>query len=382
MLLMFFNPLFGWGSLLAIPDTPAALFWAISTMASLRWIQTKNLRWALTLGIALGIGFNSKYHVALFVPCLLLWITWIRAWRSLPYWHILPLLTLGLLCSFPVLYWNYQHNFDSFIFQLRHGFNSEKPQWIWPLEYVGAQIGLLFPTIVLLTFRRPKDLQERLLYCVGWLPIVFFIWTSLSARPEGNWPILGYPPLLLLAAIQARELLQVRFLHLTVGIWAVAFALVMSEAYSHWVPVSNPKDLKTYEYYRFDEFIPWIESDLPVYASTFQMAATLNFKTRRPVYKLKTLSRKDFYDYLPESAPPLKGKFIVLTNRETDFSHTLLKEYKFLNEMHFTEDKKAIITMGWPTDQVQKPHLLHHPLYLKLREKKMLALPMPMAADP
>ncbi len=347
---MFLNPLFGWGTFLAIPDTPAAFFLCASLYASVRWYEAKHIKWALALGVSLGLGFNSKYHMVLFVPAFLIWITWLRGWRYVRWAHVPIIIFTGILCSLPVLIWNYQNNFDSFLFQLHHGLSSEARRISWPFEYLGSQVALLFPTVFWLALRRPTDSRRKLLYVMGWFPILFFLWSSFSARPEGNWPILGYAPLLTLAVLQAKNFQALRY---TVWIWCAGMLIAFSEAKFSWLPIQNKENLKTAESTRFDVFVPWVAGTydpallpgpkLPVYASSFQMAATLNFKTRLPIYKLKTLSRRDAYDYLGGSEPPASGRFIVLANRETNFNGTILDSQILIEEKHFTADKKIMI---------------------------------------
>jgi 4-amino-4-deoxy-L-arabinose transferase-like glycosyltransferase len=340
--LMLLNPLFGWGSFLAIPDTPATFFWAFSALAALKWFEQGSIKWAILLGLCLGLGFNTKYHIVLFVPALIIWLSWIKGWGRIKFLHVPAIIAVGLAACAPVLIWNFNHNFDSFFFQLGHGLQNEEVRWVWPLEYLGSQIGLLFPTILLLCLRPPSDSRAKFLYVLGWFPIFFFFLTSFRARPEGNWPILGYAAILTLAALQDKWRTPLKY---TIGIWAFAFVAVTSEALFQWVPMKNKDTLKTFEANRYDVFIPWLESDIPVYASSFQMAATLNFKTRKPVYKFRTLSRPDFYDYILQSLPPPSGRFMILANRETDYSNTLLGNghFKLIEEKHFTPDKKVMI---------------------------------------
>jgi len=339
-LLMLLNPLLGWGTFLAIPDTPAVFFWSLCTLSFLKWIETLEIKWALVFGASFGLGFNSKYQLVLILPCLLIWLFWVRGWKKLNYKHLPAIIITAIIFSLPVFYWNFHNHFDSFMFQLGHGLKSEAPRLVWPLEYLGSQMGLLFPTVFLLSIIPPSNKNEKFLYVCGWFTILFFFGTSFSARPEGNWPILGYAPLITLAALRVK---RSKLLWGTAYVWAFCFVLVLSEAYWRWIPVADKSNFKTSEFERYDDFIPYLKSEIPVYASSFQMAAMLNFKTRTPIYKLRTLSRKDFYDYLPDSEPPPHGRFIVLANRETDFSQTILQKYKFVNEVHFKDDKKIIV---------------------------------------
>lgn len=61
------NPLLGIGSILATPDVPLIFFWSLSFLAFNRAIYTSNYKWYALLGISLGLGFCSKYHIVLHV---------------------------------------------------------------------------------------------------------------------------------------------------------------------------------------------------------------------------------------------------------------------------------------------------------------------------
>jgi 4-amino-4-deoxy-L-arabinose transferase-like glycosyltransferase len=64
---LFLNPLLGLGSVAATPDAPLVFFWSLSYWLFLRVLNFKNLADYLLLGLSLGLGFCSKYHIVLFV---------------------------------------------------------------------------------------------------------------------------------------------------------------------------------------------------------------------------------------------------------------------------------------------------------------------------
>ncbi|MEQ1878370.1 MAG: glycosyltransferase family 39 protein, partial [Bdellovibrionia bacterium] len=78
------NPLVGWGSLAVLPDTPLLFFWPLSIYFLLRLLETRDWRWGLAIGAALGLGFTSKYHMVLFVPVAVVWLTWTWQWPKIP----------------------------------------------------------------------------------------------------------------------------------------------------------------------------------------------------------------------------------------------------------------------------------------------------------
>jgi len=304
LLFVVVSPFLGLGSLVITPDVPLLFFWSLSLLILLRLLDERRPWQYLAFGAALGLGFCSKYMTVLFVPVTILWILWSGDWRRVR-WGLVPLtIVAGLGFCFPVLYWNATHDWVSFKFQLDHGLSSEKWNPVWPLEYLGGQIAILFPTVVWLTWRPPAAQLERALYLFGWLPLGFFLYTSFRAHVEANWPIMAHPSLLTLAFLTAtaRPPGAMRSLRITAAFWALVTALAASEAAYHWVPI-DPNKLKTSEFTRFDVFLPAAREKNDLYLGSYQMAAAISYKTRKQICKLGGLNRRDFYDFLPECFP-------------------------------------------------------------------------------
>jgi 4-amino-4-deoxy-L-arabinose transferase-like glycosyltransferase len=321
LIFVLFSPFLGIGSLIMTPDIPLVFFWSLSIWMLLKTIETHETKWYLALGAALGLGFCSKYMIVLFVPAALLWLAWSGTWRKISLPKTLLTIVTGLVFCAPVLYWNWQNEWASFAFQIHHGLGNEKYRQTWPLEYLLAQIGLIFPTVLWYAVKRPKNKDLRLLVCFGWFPIAFFLYTSFKARVEANWPIMAYPALLSLAVINAKDRV---WLKTTIGIWIVALAIVLSEAAYPWIPI-NPRKLKTSEYTRFDAVLP-VARDIPnLYMGSYQMAAAVSYKLRKQYYKLDGMNRRDFYDFTPLSHP--KGDtFSVAVETDFVFPEWLKKE--------------------------------------------------------
>ena len=86
-------------------------FWALATWLLLRYLRSKNQRWLLGLGLALGLGFLNKYSVGFLIAGMAIGLlatperrlflkkqTWVAA-------------GLALLVVLPNLWWQWQHNF-------------------------------------------------------------------------------------------------------------------------------------------------------------------------------------------------------------------------------------------------------------------------------
>ncbi len=312
LVFVLFSPFMGLGSLILTPDIPMLFFWSLSLLILLKLVETKSVTLYLALGASLGLGFLSKYLIVIFVPIALIWLVISGQWRKIR-WSLVPLtMFCGLFFCAPVLYWNWQNDWASFAFQLDHGLHSETRSWKWPLEYLGGQLALLFPPLVWLATRRREPHGARVLHYFGWLPLMFFLYTSFKARVEANWPIMAHPAVYALAFLNMPNL---KWLKITTAIWIGTALVVLSQIAYPWIPV-DPKKLKTNESSRFDSLLPAIAelNQEEVYLGSYQMAGAISYRLKKQIYKLPGLNRRDFYDFLPH-AYPKNDTFFVIAER-------------------------------------------------------------------
>jgi len=319
------SPLIGIGSIIITPDIPLVFFWSLSLLLLINLIQTPKLSLYAGLGAALGLGFCSKYLIVIFVPIALLWLAISGEWRKVRWAYVPATIVTGLIFCAPVLIWNYQNDWASFAFQLSHGLEAEKHEWNWPLEYLGAQIALLFPPVIYFALKRKEDPRLRFLHYFGWLPLAFFFYTSFKARVEANWPIMAYPAILSLAFLNASE----KSVRRIAWIWAAVMSIALSEAIFQWIPM-DPTKLKTREHTRYDFVLPELTPD--TYLASYQMAATISYRTQTPYYKLDGLNRRDFYDFIPQSHPTT-DKFRVISERYNRLPTWTKTGYKVVNRV-------------------------------------------------
>lgn len=295
-----FSPFFGIGSLVITPDVPLLFFWSLSLLVLLKLVDHGDARHYAALGATLGLGFCSKYLIVLFVPTSLIWLAVSGKWRKIRWPLVLITIVVGVVFCFPVLWWNYKHEWASFLFQLDHGLKEKNWSISIPLEYLGGQILILFPIVAWMALRRRETREASFLHFFGWIPLAFFFYTSFKARVEANWPLMGHPPLIALALLNAPGS---KWLKATIAIWAFVLIGLVVEVNQHWIPVDE-RVLKTSEFKRFDVFM-----DLPAkhegnfYLGSYQAAATVSYRLRRQIYKLNGANRRDFYDFLPQSMP-------------------------------------------------------------------------------
>jgi len=255
--------------------------WTVSALLAWMAIVEKK-RWALVgCAAALGVGFLFKYTILLLVVGL------VGAWlfggknknRGNGQWALgngvalaAALVVFAVVIS-PVIVWNWQHEWPTVKHLLGHlgakggdqAAEAKKP-WsydpLWTLEFVGTQIGMIGPLVVLMVMgmrgqpRRHGDTEKRKetasegvhergdwfavssvvkAFCV-WCAtpiVVFYFFTSFVTDVEGNWPMAGYVTLLPLAAVVVvREVERLRGMarkrSLVRGLWhgAIIYGVV------------------------------------------------------------------------------------------------------------------------------------------------------------
>lgn len=228
--------------------------------------------WAwMGLAIALGVGFLYKYTILLLLPSVAA-LGWMAGRRGLLprrwwLWAAAAAVVFALTCL-PVVFWNQLHGWPTVKHLLGHLGFSEKlatagsaggvgggagagggagvgvggaeavlsaqgggrpgAGWwrvLWPLEYVGMQLGMVGPLAALGSIAawwvwrggtsagqsaaagrdaaRERLAELYLVVCAA--PIVlFYFGVSLVTKPEGNWPMAGFVTLLALAGLAAR----------------------------------------------------------------------------------------------------------------------------------------------------------------------------------
>jgi hypothetical protein len=200
------------GTLIVTPDSPllAASSFVLFFLAKV--LESGRGAWWLAVGAAVGLALLSKYTALLFGPAILIWL--ISA-PNLRRWLISPWLYLGglvaLIVFSPVILWNVDHHWVSFIKQLgRSEVVDFKPGFIG--ELIPTQIAFATPFVFVLgamglyasARREGGALAARaLINAMFWIITLYFLWHSLHARVEANWFAPVYPAFAIAAAVAA-----------------------------------------------------------------------------------------------------------------------------------------------------------------------------------
>jgi 4-amino-4-deoxy-L-arabinose transferase-like glycosyltransferase len=192
----------------ALPDGPLVFFWLL-TLERLAAALDSPRRLApwVGVGFAWGGALLSKYH-AVFLPAgFLLWACldpqarrWLR--RPGPY----VALGIGLLAFSPVLWWNAQHGWVSFLFQGRRALGPVALRFDLLVAAIVGQAGYLFPWIWIVTlgvglkcareFYRDRGPAERLLLCQAFWPLAVFTAVACQRPVLPHWSLVAFLGLL------------------------------------------------------------------------------------------------------------------------------------------------------------------------------------------
>ena len=140
------------GYIMTTPDSPLILFWTLSLYYSYKAIFYERTIDYILAGVMLGLMMLSKYTAIIFIVSLLLFIL-IKRRDVLKNKNFYLAAIVALIVVSPMLYWNYQHDWISFTFQLEHG--SSDSFEIYPhlfFEFFAGQFGIFTPVFTAVLF--------------------------------------------------------------------------------------------------------------------------------------------------------------------------------------------------------------------------------------
>jgi 4-amino-4-deoxy-L-arabinose transferase-like glycosyltransferase len=200
------------GTLIVTPDAPLLVASSFVLFFLAKVLETGRGGWWLAVGAAVGAALLSKYTALFFGPAILIWLVAVPKLRR---WLISPWPYLGGLVSLlifsPVIVWNADHHWVSFIKQIgRARIEDFKPAFV--AELIPTQIAFATPLVFILGAMGLYALLKRnagvsagrvLISATFWTIVVYFIWHSLHARVEANWFAPVYPAFATAAAVAA-----------------------------------------------------------------------------------------------------------------------------------------------------------------------------------
>lgn len=184
------------GSLLISTDTLMLLFFAIAFAMYQRLLEQSSIRYALIMGIAIGLGMMSKYAAIYFVIGAVLAAVFQDnaklAWRD-----VLIAIAAALVSMAPNIWWNSTHQLTT----LRH--TADNANWGDGLhfgaaaEFFGSQFivmgPIFFSALVWVTLRLARQRGADLRLWFFSVPIVLLIvGQALMSEAYANWAATAY----------------------------------------------------------------------------------------------------------------------------------------------------------------------------------------------
>jgi 4-amino-4-deoxy-L-arabinose transferase-like glycosyltransferase len=236
-----------------LPDGPliaALLGAAVCLVAAVSPDRRANAwHWWLGAGACAGLALLSKYSAILTIGGAFIYLATEpagRRWLRTPQPYAAGL--LAVLMFVPVIVWNAQHNWASFVFQGgRAGVSRFYP--FGPLSALGGEALFLLPWLwlpligcgVMAAWRGPRDPRSWFLVCLAFPPILVFEIVSLWSHVLFHWAAPGY---LLLFPLLGRAVARPAPLRRGVRVWIGASAVlvivlllvVSSQVRFNWLP--------------------------------------------------------------------------------------------------------------------------------------------------
>lgn len=176
-------------------DTPLTLFWALTLYYTIKFIHTHKTGNLYLIGISAGLMMLSKYTgIVLILSLLIFLIT--STYRSLfKTKHFYSAILLAIVIFSPVIVWNYQNHWQSFIYQLTtHKLSSAVNPFFNAIKTFfnsfipSLNIMLLPPFLVRNNVKNEKTaLIVRLCRIVCFTFLGFYLYTASKAEIRDLW---------------------------------------------------------------------------------------------------------------------------------------------------------------------------------------------------
>lgn len=319
---------------LSTPDAPLLAFWVWTLVALLK-------DRAPLAGVLWGFAMLSKYNgILLGLPVLILFA------RKPLQLVITTLIALGV--TSPTIIWNALNEWEGFRFQLWHGFDYAPGGLDTFLEFLGGQLLMGGPVLVLLMiWWLSREKAPAVLKATTLLPIVFFGYASWKTRGEANWTAAAWITACVGLAMTRFARWRIAAIALNVAVLAAGTALI----------VFPPEQLLTVPAIQKLHGWRWLErvgqEKVHVFTNRYQLSAMTSFYAK--VSSSTVGGRRSQYDLWPK--PQLaSGSDALWVDEKEGPPGELMDQYE------------ETVKLEWPLDERQRQ--LHPFMVFKLVRKK------------
>lgn len=219
-------------------DNPLTLFWALTLYFSIKFLTDKQRNTLYYLGVSAGLLLLSKYTgVVLLLGLMIFLITsnHRNLFKSLHFY-----IAILISCAFfsPVIWWNYQHEWQSFIYQLT---SHQVGDAIHPLHRaINALFKTFLPSLNLMLIPpllcwiyqdRSKSSQAndiiQLCQIISMTVLCFYLFAASKTEVRAYW----LAPYLVTSALLGGYCYQIligrKFTHLLIGVYALSSIAIL-----------------------------------------------------------------------------------------------------------------------------------------------------------
>jgi dolichol-phosphate mannosyltransferase len=250
MATLFFTllPIYVGIGLIVTPDAPLVFFWVATLYMISKALHTNRGGYWLLAGVTFGGALLSKYYALLLAPSLL-WFLLLspkyRHWLRRPQpWLALP---IALAVFSPVIIWNSQHHWASFLFQSSRTAGPSKNIlrnvslfWLVQLAMLTPPFFALFASTAVRGIRRGwQQHDDRWNFVASFSLPLFFLFAAASFKTEihVNWTAPAFLTLLLggaavlLEGIESPDLSRAK--RWRIGAWATIAFCALAIVFGH-----------------------------------------------------------------------------------------------------------------------------------------------------
>lgn len=333
-------------ALIFTPDTLLIFFWSLAVYSGAKLITENKSSWWYLGGIALGFGLLSKYSMILIAPCQFIFLILSQRHR---HWlkHPAPYLSflLGLFIFLPVIYWNSQHSWLSFLFQLGQGFANEatKNPSLDLLKYIAGQAGIMTPLLFIMFtwysmkggidgFKQQNN-QLLYLFMLSWPILIFFgISSTRGELAEANWAAPAYVTGIPLMWVMYRSSFSKSKHHrafaiTSIGVAALISLLVHLHINTGVLPISPQNDpfFQLHSWQNLGEKVDQVIQDNPHETGYFAMSDKGTLLAEVIFYSELTTGFDPFmperYLFLDNPNQNFKGKNAIIVTRRKNAAY-------------------------------------------------------------
>jgi len=213
------------------------MFATLSLYCFIQYCQTQKSKWLYGLAISSGLMCLSKYTAILLIAGFLLTLVQRKQLKQClqtkAFWGSFALF---LAVLFPLLYWNSQHDWITFLFHA--GRVGQGRYFDYTLEFLGSQILYLSPVLLawlLMSCRKPKLSQDaRTMLLLTTCIFIPFLLLSIKTRVWGHWTALMTIPMTVFLGLKFRQQLH------KINIGMLIFNAVLLIVLMTMLPINNP----------------------------------------------------------------------------------------------------------------------------------------------